>query len=246
MILDAVLSDRRCWWLSPECDKRTFFDRTQPTGLSPDEYPHIRCFPDKLPIGIEKQDTSRFVFVYIVNRRDRPDFRQFLLRHAELFRCLHHWTVRLLLPRRLRRAAALSKSAVREQLWTPLNPSVSKSLEAHFRERQHQGGHLRDSSDRYIAQEFRKQGRRSKPSIALGDDPETGLHRARRLEGPHLDHEGGRLRYVPLTARLKDALQGYRHLKGPLVLTQSERVPADGRHDRQPGAASGRACDAAE
>ena len=55
MILDGVLSDRRCWWLSPEADKRTFFDVTQETGLRPEEYPHItfasgsrktvRCFP---------------------------------------------------------------------------------------------------------------------------------------------------------------------------------------------------------
>ena len=73
MILDGVLSDRRCWWLSPEADKRTFFDVTHETGLHPEEYPHItftlgsqetiRCFPDKLPIGIEKTDTSRFVFL---------------------------------------------------------------------------------------------------------------------------------------------------------------------------------------
>lgn len=64
MILDAVLRDRRCWWLSPEADTRTFFDTAQETGLSPEEYPLItfrsgsrktvRCFPDKLPIGIEK------------------------------------------------------------------------------------------------------------------------------------------------------------------------------------------------
>jgi len=168
MILDAVLGDRRCWWLSPESDKRAFFELTQQTGLRPEDYPHlafgagraktIRCFPDKLPIGIEKQDTSRFVFVYLVNRRVPLDFRQFLIRHADLFRSLHHWTVRLMLPRRFRRAAALYKAAVREQLWTPLNPSVSTSLEAYFRERQEQGGHLGDPSDRYIAQEFRKQG----------------------------------------------------------------------------------------
>jgi hypothetical protein len=149
-------------------NKRIFFDLTQQTGLSPEEYPHlafgagrtktIRCFRDKLPIGIEKQDTSRFVFVYLVNRRVPLDFRQFLVRHAELFRSLHHWTVRLILPRRFRKAAALYKAAVREQLWTPLNPNVSKSLEAYFRERQEQGGHLGDTSDRYIAQEFRKQG----------------------------------------------------------------------------------------
>jgi hypothetical protein len=168
MILDAVLDDRRCWWLSPECDKRAFFERTQQTGLDPEDYPHIafgtsprktiRCFPDKLPIGIEKNDTSRFVFLYLVNRRIPVDFRQFLIRHADLFRGLHHWTVRLLLPRRFRKAASLYKAAIREQLWAPLNPSVSKSLEAHFRERQEQGGHLGDPPDRYVAQEFRKQG----------------------------------------------------------------------------------------
>ena len=145
MVLDAVLGDRRYWWLSPESDKRAFFELTQ-TSLRPEDYPHvafgagraqtIRCFPDKLPIGIEKQDTSRFVFVYLVNRRVPLDFRQFLIRHADLFRCLHHWTVRLMLPRRFRKAAALYKAAVREQLWTPLNPSVSTSLEAYFRERQ--------------------------------------------------------------------------------------------------------------
>ena len=68
MILDAVLGNRRCWWLSPESDKRALFDLTQQTGLGPEDYPHIafgaaprktiRCFPDKLPIGIEKDDTS--------------------------------------------------------------------------------------------------------------------------------------------------------------------------------------------
>ena len=168
MILDAVLGDRRCWWLSPECDKRVFFDLTQQTGLQPEDYPHIafgagraeviRCFPDKVPIGIQKGDTSQFVFLYLVNRRLPVDFRQFLIRHAELFRVLHQWTVRLLLPRRFRKAVALYKAALREELWTPLNPSVSKSLETYFRERQEQGGHLGDPSDRYIAQEFRKQG----------------------------------------------------------------------------------------
>ena len=35
---------------------------------------------------------------------------------------------------------------------------MSKSLETYFLERQEQGGHLLDPVDRYIAQEFRKQG----------------------------------------------------------------------------------------
>ena len=84
------------------------------------------------------------MFLYLVNRRIPVDFRQFLIRHHDLFRNLHHWTVRLLVPRRFRKAVALYKAALREELWTPLNPSVSKSLETYFRERQEQGGHLGD------------------------------------------------------------------------------------------------------
>jgi hypothetical protein len=59
--------------------------------------------------------------------------------------------------RNVRKALALSKAAAREELWTPLNPSISKSL-GYFRERRGQGGHLGEPSGRYIAQEFRKQG----------------------------------------------------------------------------------------
>lgn len=40
MILDAVLGDLRCWWLSPAEDKRTFFDARE-IGLRDEEYPHI-------------------------------------------------------------------------------------------------------------------------------------------------------------------------------------------------------------
>jgi hypothetical protein len=168
MILDAVLSDRRCWWLSPEADKCTLFDVTHETGLRPEEYPHItfasgsrktvRRFPDKLPVGIEKEDTSRFVFLYLVNRRIPMDFRQFLIRHRDLLLNLHRWTVRLLVPRRFRKSVALYKAALREELWTPLNPTASKALETYFRERKEQGGHFGEPPDRFIAKEFRQQG----------------------------------------------------------------------------------------
>ena len=92
--------------------------------------------------GIEKEDTSRFVFLYLVNRRIPVDFRQFLIRHHNLFLNLHRWTVRLLVPRRFKKSVALYKAALREELWTPLNPSVSKVLETYFRQRKEQGGHL--------------------------------------------------------------------------------------------------------
>jgi hypothetical protein len=79
MILDTVLGDRRCWWLSPDADKQRFFGLKRESWLQPEDYPHIafgsgrqrtiRCFPDKLPIGIEKDHPDRVVFLYLMNRR---------------------------------------------------------------------------------------------------------------------------------------------------------------------------------
>ena len=183
MILDAVLGDRRRWWLSPADDKWQFFCLMRDNYLRPEDYPNIafgsgrqrtiRCFPDKLPIGVEKDRTDHLVFLYLVNRRLPVDFRQFLIRHADLLRFVTTWTLRLLVPRRFRKAVALYKAALREELWTPLNPSVSKALETYFPERQSQGGHLGVSDDRYIREEFRTQGM---PKI-------QALYRAWRREG---------------------------------------------------------------
>lgn len=168
MILDAVLGDRHCWWLSPEDDKRRFFARLRDHELRPEDYPHIafgtgrqrtiRCFPDKLPIGIEKGRTDHLVFLYLVHRRLPVDFRQFLIRHAELFRFVHTWTVRLLIPRRFRKAVALYKAALREELWTPMNPSVTKALETYFPECQAHARRVDDPEDVLIRREFRRQG----------------------------------------------------------------------------------------
>jgi hypothetical protein len=78
MILDAVLGDRRRWWVSPADDKWKFFCLMRDNYLRPEDYPHIafgsgrqrtiRCFPDKLPIGVEKDSTGHLVFVYLVTR----------------------------------------------------------------------------------------------------------------------------------------------------------------------------------
>jgi len=168
VILDAVLGDRHCWWLGPEADKRRFFALKQDNYLRPEDYPHIafgsgrqrviRCFPDKLPIGVEKGRTDHLVFLYLVNRRVPMDFRQFLIRHAGLLRFVHTWTLRLVVPRRFRKAVSLYKAAVREELWTPMDPSVTKALEAYFPECQSTGAHVGDPADPYIRREFKKQG----------------------------------------------------------------------------------------
>jgi hypothetical protein len=103
MTLDTVLGDPRCWWLNPADDKWRFFCLKRDNYLRPEDYPHIafgsgrqrtvRCVPDKLPIGVEKDSTDHLVFLYLVNRRIPVDFRQFLIRHLALLRFVRTWTV---------------------------------------------------------------------------------------------------------------------------------------------------------
>src|ERR1700736_6585486 len=147
MILDAVLADTRYTWLGTEQDKLAYFILGPlKTRLQKDEYPHlvfgegdnhtVRYFPDKLPIGVEGNGGWRHVFLYLVTRDVPIDFRMFLHRHAELLRALPEWTIRLLIPRRFRKAAGLYRYAVRDEHATPLNSSMVEELEWFFRARQ--------------------------------------------------------------------------------------------------------------
>jgi hypothetical protein len=65
--------------------------------------------------------------------RDVPlDFRGFLERHAELFRALPAWTVRLLVPEHMTGALPLYEAAFEEQLASPLRPSLVADLRWYF------------------------------------------------------------------------------------------------------------------
>ena len=55
-----------------------------------------RFFPDKLPIGVAAQGGRRHVFLYLATREVPADFRVFLLRHADLLKAVHEWTIRIL------------------------------------------------------------------------------------------------------------------------------------------------------
>jgi hypothetical protein len=170
MILDAVLADRHHTWLGTERDKtRYFFLQLNGLGLRAHLFPHLtfgsgpdatrRYFPDKLPIGIEKRPGwYRHVFLYLVTRDVPMDFRLFLLRHAEVLRSLPEFTVRLLIPRRFRKATALYRYAFRDELAMPLEPATAEQLERYFRERQQAPGHLTEPADEDLAKAFRKFG----------------------------------------------------------------------------------------
>jgi hypothetical protein len=128
MLLDAVLADRHYTWLGTEHDKVAYFvDRLQ-EDLPKAWYPHLtfgdgkekttRYFPDKLPIGVPRDGGRRHMFLYLVTREVPAEFRLFLLRHADLLKTVNEWTIRLLVPRRFRKAAALYRYAVRDAFTT--------------------------------------------------------------------------------------------------------------------------------
>src|SRR4030095_13531644 len=79
-----------------------------------------RFFPDKLPVGVPRKGGRRHVFLYLATREVPIDFRMFLLRHADLLKSVDEWTIRVLLPRRFRKAAALYRYAVRDAFLMPL------------------------------------------------------------------------------------------------------------------------------
>jgi hypothetical protein len=145
MILDAVLADRRHTWLGTEQDKVAYFRDflRKPYGL--ELVPQItfrdeaakttRYFPDKLPIGVEADYGPRHVFLYLVTREVPGEFRMFLFRHAQLLKAVHFWTIRLLVPRRFRKAIPLYRYALRDELASPLTPGAVGELEWVFRHR---------------------------------------------------------------------------------------------------------------
>src|SRR5207248_5628520 len=94
----------------------------------------VRYFPDKLPIGVHNESRVH-LFTYLVNRSTPVDFRPFLRRHADLLRALPGWTVRLLVPAHLTKAAKLYESAWREELASPLRLSTAEELRWYFEER---------------------------------------------------------------------------------------------------------------
>jgi hypothetical protein len=94
-----------------------------------------RLFPDKLPIGIER-DWREHVFLYLVTKPVPIDFRMFIYRHAELLRSLPRWTLRVLVPQPFASAIRAFGHAAREEFATPLAPETADALYWYFPERQ--------------------------------------------------------------------------------------------------------------
>jgi hypothetical protein len=147
MLLDAVLADRDLQWLATEQEKVAYFTLTH--RLARTELPAVRFrsgtqqtvryFAEKLPIGVGA-DGRTYVFVYLVTRPIPVDFRMFLERHAELFRALPAWTLRLLVPHHLTNAMPRYRDAFREQIGAPLRPTHLEELRWYFHTRKRGSG----------------------------------------------------------------------------------------------------------
>jgi hypothetical protein len=172
MLLDAVLAERRYGWLGTEQDKRTYFREALERDLLDRWYPHLtfrsgaettmRFFPDKLPIGVPLTGDRRHLFLYLAKQDVPMDFRVFLLHHADLLKAVNEWTIRVLIPRRLRRAATLYRYAVRDTFMMPLDTCQVRELDWYFRARRGElvcPSHDRDltiakASEKYHAARF--------------------------------------------------------------------------------------------
>ena len=166
MLLDAVLSDRETRWLATEVDKRHHF--TDRTTLTADELPRVvfgkgpqfavRYFPDKCPIGLAA-DLRTQIFLYPVTESNPAGLRTFIYRHAELWRALARWELRLVVPPHLRQASALFESVAVEELTGTLRLEVIADLRWFFEEsRRLAEGHLARDPERlrFLRSSFRR------------------------------------------------------------------------------------------
>lgn len=141
MLLDVVLGDTKHCWIGTEKDKVGYFQKLEVFGhkLTDNVLPRVvfgtgerrttRYFPDKLPIGVSREDRDRIVFVFLVRQPSPTEFRIFLARHAELLSGLSQWTIRIVIPRRFEKAKNLHIWALRDDLTKQLRPGMAREFE---------------------------------------------------------------------------------------------------------------------
>ena len=152
MLLDAVLAESDHRWLATEDEKLAHFTLSHrihrpylpSLTFRAGEAETVRYFPDKLPIRVDPD--GRCVFVYVLTRELPIDFRAFLERHAELWRRLPSWTVRLLVPRHDTDLVTRYHAAFREQLASPLAPDLVEEFRWYAHARAHG---VRDAEERF-------------------------------------------------------------------------------------------------
>jgi hypothetical protein len=130
MLLDVVIQDRDVTWLGTEREKVAYC--LEHRGLNPVDLPSvvftsvggrtIRCFPEKLPIGLSA--TGHVTFVYIATDPTGQAFRDFVERFRAVLVHLLPWRMLIALPRALSRTEQTYRSIANELMQPPLRPAV--------------------------------------------------------------------------------------------------------------------------
>jgi hypothetical protein len=138
MLLDAMLADPDILWLATSAEKVAHF--TTVAGIGLEDLPRlmvqktgateVRCFPDRLPIGIDPG--GRVLLIYLALDPLKDDFRSFLQRHAAMLVALPAWTVRVVLPAQRRTAAGDFERTARNQLTASLSAATWTELRWYF------------------------------------------------------------------------------------------------------------------
>jgi hypothetical protein len=171
----------------------------------------VRYFPDKLPIGISG-DQRTHVFLYLVTRETPVDFRPFLHRHAELFRALSEWELRLLVPQHLTESAPLFEAAARQELAMPLRLNDADELAWFFRQRRTlDNGSVVDDAKRFrsAVRQFHAPRYRAMYRLWRKDGDALVHATVSRVLGDALARRTGRI-------RTQELARAYQHLT-PLV-----------------------------
>lgn len=143
------------------------------------------------------------MFCYLVTKAVPAEFRLFLLRYADLLRAVDAWTLRLLVPRRLLKAQAVYRYAVRDTFLLPLSAGDVKQLDWYFRVRRGETVEPSPDPERDVARSAQKYGAArfaalhrhwerdgidalwSAQSVSLGDHIKYGSGRVEVFELAH-------------------------------------------------------------
>jgi hypothetical protein len=215
MVLDAIVEDPDLVWLGTADEKATHvlaLIRIAETDLphvtvGDGEHRRVRCFPDRLPIGIHLG--GRGVVIYVVTDPWLDEFRVFLERHAALLRALPAWTLRIVVPPQFPDIGQRAKQVVWNQLLTPLRVETLDELRWYFQQlRSHPTPSRSDDLDEWFYQArdafsaprfkalYRVWKQDGEPALdivgshALSDAVEAGAGRVETLE---LGHRYGHL-----------------------------------------------------
>jgi len=128
----------------------------------------VRSFPDKLPIGVDRD--GEYTFVYLMTRPGRLTFGPSWNGTSNCYDPFERWTIRLLVPRHYAWAGDY-QAAFRNQLAMPLRPINLDDLRWYFHARL---SHRKGPEDRF------NQAARAFSATRLGRSIEPGSSAATR------------------------------------------------------------------